>query len=151
MQKIGFRWQDMQILHLDVAHFHWTNSINLSPSWKATRRSGNQEFSITLWNPKFLHCVRKNPLLVHILSQLNPFHTTSFYFFNNNFNNILPPTFIFLLFSFLLAFPTKSYMHSSFPHSCYMLLPYHPSSLYHSDYIWRRVQVIKPEDVWTYS
>jgi hypothetical protein len=29
------------------------------------------------------------------------------------------------------------------PHSCYMLCPHHPSGLDHSNYIWRRVQVMK--------
>jgi hypothetical protein len=36
-----------------------------------------------------------------------------------------------------------SYMHSSSPPSCYMLCPSHPTWLDHSDYIWRREQVIK--------
>jgi hypothetical protein len=33
--------------------------------------------------------------------------------------------------SFLLAFPRISYMHSSFPQSCYMPCPSHPSCLDH--------------------
>jgi hypothetical protein len=45
--------------------------------------------------------------------------------------------------SFLLAFPPISYMHSSSPHSCYMPRPSHPFWLYHSNYTWRRVQVMK--------
>jgi hypothetical protein len=44
--------------------------------------------------------------------------------------------------SFLLAFPPKSYMHSSSPHSFYMTCPSHPSWLDHSKYTWQRVQVI---------
>jgi hypothetical protein len=34
-------------------------------------------------------------------------------------------------------------MHSSSPHSCYILCPPHPHWLYHSNYTWRRVQVMK--------
>jgi hypothetical protein len=39
--------------------------------------------------------------------------------------------------------PLKSYMHSSSSHACYMLCPSHPPSLDNSNYIWRRVQVMK--------
>jgi hypothetical protein len=34
-------------------------------------------------------------------------------------------------------------MHSSFPHSCYMPRPSHPPWLDHSNYTWRRIQVMK--------
>jgi hypothetical protein len=44
--------------------------------------------------------------------------------------------------SFLLAFPPISYMHSSSPHSCYMPCP-SPPWFDHSNYTWRRVQVMK--------
>jgi hypothetical protein len=44
---------------------------------------------------------------------------------------------------FPLAFPTRSYIYSSSPHSCYMLCPSHTPSLGHSDYTCRRVQVTK--------
>jgi hypothetical protein len=39
------------------------------------------------------------------------------------------------------SFPT--YMHSSSPHSCYMPCPSHLPCLGHSNYTWRRVQVMK--------
>jgi hypothetical protein len=42
---------------------------------------------------------------------------------------ILSTHFIFLVVSFLLAFPQISYMHSSSPLSCYIPCPSHPSSL----------------------
>jgi hypothetical protein len=43
---------------------------------------------------------------------------------------------------FHLTFPPVSYMHSSYPYSCYMLCSSHPHWLDHSNYIWRRVQVM---------
>jgi hypothetical protein len=41
------------------------------------------------------------------------------------------------------GFPAKSYMHSASPHSCYMSCPSHPTWLDHSNYIWKRAQVMK--------
>jgi hypothetical protein len=41
------------------------------------------------------------------------------------------------------GFPTISYMHSYSHHSCYMPRSSHPSWLHHSNYTWRRVQVMK--------
>jgi hypothetical protein len=42
--------------------------------------------------------------------------------------------------SVLLAFSPISYMHSSSPHSCYILCPTHLPWLDHSHYIWWKVQ-----------
>jgi hypothetical protein len=36
-----------------------------------------------------------------------------------------------------------SYMHSSTPHSSYIPCPSHPQRVHHSNYIWRRVLVMK--------
>jgi hypothetical protein len=49
---------------------------------------------------------------------------------------ILPPTYIlvFLVVSFLLAFPPITYTLLSSPHSCYMSFPSHPPRLDHSNY-----------------
>jgi hypothetical protein len=45
---------------------------------------------------------------------------------------------VFLVVSFLLAFPPISYMHSSSPYSCYMPCQSHSPWLDHSNYIrWR--------------
>jgi hypothetical protein len=41
------------------------------------------------------------------------------------------------------SFTPISYMHSSSPHSFYMPCPSHPPLLTHSNYTWRRVQVIQ--------
>jgi hypothetical protein len=43
----------------------------------------------------------------------------------------------------LLTPPRIIYMHFSSPRSCYMPCPSHPPWLDHSNYIWRRVQVMK--------
>jgi hypothetical protein len=43
---------------------------------------------------------------------------------------------------FPYGFSPILYMHSSSPHSCYMPRQTHPSWLDHSDYTWRRVQVM---------
>jgi hypothetical protein len=48
-----------------------------------------------------------------------------------------------VLIFFLVAFPSKSYMDSSSTHTCYMPCPSHPPSRDHSNYTWRRVQVMK--------
>jgi hypothetical protein len=48
---------------------------------------------------------------------------------------------VFLVLSFLLAFPSMPCMYSS--SSSYMSCPSHPSLLKHSNYTWQRVQVMK--------
>jgi hypothetical protein len=45
--------------------------------------------------------------------------------------------------SFLLGFTPISYIRSSYLHSCYMSCSSQPPWLHHSNYTWRRVQVIK--------
>jgi hypothetical protein len=49
----------------------------------------------------------------------------------------------FLVGPFLLAFPPISYIHSSSHHSCYMWSQSHPPWFDHSNYTWRRLQVVK--------
>jgi hypothetical protein len=50
---------------------------------------------------------------------------------------------VFLLVSFLLAFSTKSYTHSSSTHTCYMPSPCHLLWRDHCNQIWRRIQIVK--------
>jgi hypothetical protein len=50
---------------------------------------------------------------------------------------------VFLVVSFLLTFPAISYIHSSSPPFVLHACPPHPPRLDHSNYTWRRVQVMK--------
>jgi hypothetical protein len=50
--------------------------------------------------------VHKSPVLVPILSQINPVHTTPSYFSKINFNIILPIYFEIFVVVFLSGFPT---------------------------------------------
>jgi hypothetical protein len=60
----------------------------LSPSWEAANRSSTQEYPNSSGNPR-IHCrVHKNPLLVPILSQINPVHTTPSCLSKIRFNNV---------------------------------------------------------------
>jgi hypothetical protein len=52
-------------------------------------------------------------------------------------------TLVFLVVSFLLTFTPISSMDYSSPHSCYIPCPSHPPWLYHPNYVWRGVQVMK--------
>jgi hypothetical protein len=85
--------------------------------------------------------VHKIPLLVPILSQINPINTISYYLSKIH----CPPTYflVFPVVSFLPAFPPISYMHSSSRPFVLHALPISSSLTYHYDYTWRGVQVIK--------
>jgi hypothetical protein len=120
------------------------NYMELSPSLEAASCSPAEEFLKIFWNAKAHYCVYKSPSLVLMLSQINPVRTTLSYLSKIHLKIILSSTSLFfLLVSFLLAFPPKSYIHSIYLHACYMLCPSHLPWLEHSNYTWRRLQVMK--------
>jgi hypothetical protein len=120
----------------------YTHSLmKLSPSWEAVNCAAIQELSNILWNPKVHYLADKSPPLVPILSQINPIRTIPSCLCKIHFK-YCPPTYVlvFLVISFLLAFPSIQYpiCIPPLPHSCDMPCPSHPW-LDHSNYTWRKV------------
>jgi hypothetical protein len=91
---------------------------------------------------KFITMITRAPLLVPIPSKIDPVHTTPSCLRSILILSTYIRLLIFLVVSFLLAFPPISYMHSSSPHSCYISRLSHPTLLHHSNYTWRRVHVM---------
>jgi hypothetical protein len=120
-----------------------TNFVELSPSWEAANCAFTQKLPRILWNPKVRYRVHKSLPLVPILSQFDTVHTAPSYLSKIYFNIVYPPmVLVFLVFSFLLAFPPIYFMHSYTPHAYYVHCQSHPPSLDHSNYTKRRVQVM---------
>jgi hypothetical protein len=86
----------------------------------------------------------KEHLLVPVLSQITLVHNVPSYLSKIHFNIFHDPTSWSSLWSLSLwlshQYPICT---SPFPHSCYIHCPSHPPWLDHSNYTWRRVQVMK--------
>jgi hypothetical protein len=82
----------LQWLHRNSKHNELTNLMEKSPSWETASCATARELPSMLWNPQIHYPVHRSPPLVHILSQINPVHTTPSHLSKINFNIILTST-----------------------------------------------------------
>jgi hypothetical protein len=66
--------------------------MELSTTGEASGCAVTREHPSILWNPNIYYRIHKGPLLVPILSQTNPIHTTLFYLSKIHLNIIHTPT-----------------------------------------------------------
>jgi hypothetical protein len=119
--------------------------MELSPSWEAVSCAATKDLPSNLWNSKVHYRVHRSSPLVPIVSQINPVHTTPSYLSKIHFN--IPNHLRLVLPSGLFpsGLPTnilQVYAHLFAPFVLHAL-PSHPLWLDHSNYTWRRVQVMK--------
>jgi len=109
----------------------WWTPCN-SPSWQSNIRSACQEIIRLIWNPKVHYHVHKGTPLVPVLSQMNPVHILSIYFFKIRSNIIRPSK------------PRSSeWSLSHVSHAFYMLRRINPSLFDHPTNISWSAQVVK--------
>jgi hypothetical protein len=83
---------------------------------------------ISLWNPKVLNRIHKNPPLVSILNQLNPFRSNDPCLPKVHLNVVLPPTPRSSQWSLTFGPPNQNPINTSpLPHPCHVSRPPHPS------------------------
>jgi hypothetical protein len=122
----------------------WTNSHQHSPFWEATNCSPTQEFSKSYGTRRFITMftrARHWSLSWARSVQSIPLH--SVYLWSN----------IVLFFYLQWCLPKDFFVSGSpkaktlfaflFSHACYMPCPIHPPWVHHSNYTWRKVQVMK--------
>jgi hypothetical protein len=113
------------------------------PSWGASNCTATQELPNILRNPKVQYRTHKRSSLIPILSQIIPIHTIPSCLPKIRFDIVHPPTscsshwHLYFWFSqqyLICIFPLPFVLHPR---------PSHPTWLDHSNYTWRRVQVMK--------
>jgi hypothetical protein len=121
-----------------------TYSTELSCCREVANCAAIQEFPNILWNQKFHFRVHKSPLPLPIQSQINPVHTIPSYLSKLHFNDIAPLTSRSSLWplSFWLSHQNPTCI-PFLPNACHMPYLSHAPWLDHSNYTWRRVQVMK--------
>jgi hypothetical protein len=87
----------------------------LGHSWEAANCAATHKLPSILRNPKAHHRVHTSTLLVPMLNQIDPIHTTSSYLSKIYFNFVHPPILGLPGGLFPSDFPSISYMHSSSP------------------------------------
>jgi hypothetical protein len=95
------------------------NSTEQSPSWEINSYSARQEIPRLLWKSKFHYLVHKNPLLVPILSEMNPVLIVTPYCFKIHLSSIYD--YVSQLVSLLKVFRLKFCIQFWYFHACYML------------------------------
>jgi hypothetical protein len=119
--------------------------MKLSHSWEPSSCANTQELLNILWNPRVHYRLHKSPSLVSVLCQIDPVLTSLSHLSKIHFNIIhhlrlclgLPGNL------FFLASPPISYIYYFSPHLYYMTFPSHLPWFDHSNYNWRRLQVMK--------
>jgi hypothetical protein len=109
-------------------HQQLTNSVEESPSLKATSVSSRQEITRALWSPKVHYRVYSSPPIVPMLSQMHSLQARASCFVKIHFNIIRPSTHIHSCY-FPPGFHMKAISPFLFTIPYYVHCPSHPAWL----------------------